>query len=100
MATNLSSDLTKPQPTTPGDAPADTTDWHQRAQSATPNFAAAAEAGYQSVNAVVPGDPYVEPVPTGDRTETYEAFNSQGEAVTVTHNLDTGQTSTTATPPA
>lgn len=53
--TRLSSDLTKPQPTDPGDAPADTWDPHERAHSASPAMAAAIAAGKQSVNAVVPG---------------------------------------------
>lgn len=94
MATKLSNDLTKPQPTAAGDAPADTTDPKERASSAKSDKAAAAKAGHQSVNAVTPVDPVPEPeAPAeGGRTETYTAYDATGAAVEVTHNLDTGET--------
>lgn len=91
--TRLSTDNTKPQPTAPGDAPADTYDAKEKASSVTPDKKAAAEAGHQSVNAVTKVGDYPEEVPTGERTETYTAFNGAGEQVTVTHNYDTGVTS-------
>lgn len=91
--TRLSTDNTKPQPTAPGDAPADTYDPKEKASSVTPDKKAAAEAGHQSVNAVTKTGDYPEEAPTGERTETYTAFNGAGEQVTVTHNYDTGVTS-------
>lgn len=54
--TRLSDNVTAPQPTAPGDAPADTWDREERATSARPDFAAAAAAGHLTVNAVVPRD--------------------------------------------
>lgn len=92
-STRLSDDVTKPQPTDPGDAPADTYDPKERATSATPDKAAAAAAGFQTVNAVTKAGDIPVVVPTGDRSETYSAFNGAGEEVTVTHNYDTGVTS-------
>lgn len=96
--TRLSSDVTKPQPTDPGDAPADTYDANERAHSVASDKAAAATAGYQTVNAVIPGEPIPEPEPPvdGGRTETYTAYDSQGNPVEVEHNLDTGETTVTA----
>lgn len=91
--TRLSTDNTKPQPTAPGDAPADTYDPKEKASSVTPDKKAAAEAGYQSVNAVTKTGEYKDDAPTGDRSETYKAFDGQGNEVTVTHNYDTGVTS-------
>lgn len=91
--TKLSSDLTKPQPTAAGDAPADTWDPSERAHSARPDKAAAAAAGHQSVNAVVPGTPLPDNSPTGTRTETYTVTGPNGAPVEVTHNYDTGETS-------
>lgn len=91
-STRLSSDVTKPQPTAPGDAPADTMDPLERAVSVKPDKAAAAQAGHQTVNAVVPSDPIVPVEPTGTRTETYLAHRPDGTTVTVTHNYDTGKT--------
>lgn len=94
--TRLSNDVTKPQPTAAGDAPADTWDPKERASSARPDKATAAKAGHQTVNAVVPVDPIPTPTPpVGGRTETYTAVNSQGQEVTVTHNIDTGVTTVT-----
>lgn len=91
--TRLSSDVTKPQPTASGDAPADTWDPKERATSARPDKAAAAAAGHQTVNAVVPIDPIPDPAPPADpRTETYTVTGPDGKPVTVTHNIDTGVT--------
>lgn len=88
--TRLSSDVTKPQPTATGDAPADTWDAGERASSVRPDKAAAAAAGHQTVNAVVKTGDYVAPTPTGTRTETYDMAGPDGSTVTVTHNYDTG----------
>lgn len=93
--TRLSSDVTKPQPTSAGDAPADTWDEKERATSVRADKAAAAAEGHQTVNAVVPTDPIPTPEPPADggRTETYTVYDAQGNAVEVTHNVDTGETS-------
>lgn len=90
--TRLSDNLSAPQPTAPGDAPADTYDPKERATSAQSDKSAAAEAGYQTVNAVVKSGDIPTPAPTGTRTETYEIPGPDGEPVTVTHNYDTGVT--------
>lgn len=93
MATKLTNDLTKPQPTAAGDAPADTTDPKERASSARPDKAAAAAAGHQTLNAVVPVAPLPDsaPVSTG-RTESYTAYDADNKPVEVTRDLDTGET--------
>lgn len=90
--TRLSEDVDKPQPTAPGDAPADTVDPKERAVSVRPDKAAAAAEGHQTVNAVVPGDPIVEEVLEGERTETYTVHLPDGTTATVEHNYDTGVT--------
>ncbi|MCU1679209.1 MAG: hypothetical protein JWM93_3967 [Frankiales bacterium] len=95
-ATTLDTDLASPAVTAPGDAPADTTDPAERASSATPDFGAAARAGHDTVNAVVP-------VPTKrtrkaaastpeHRIERYPATRADGTEVEVEHNVDTGET--------
>lgn len=90
--TRLSTDLTKPQPTAAGDAPADTWDPKERASSAAADKKAAAEAGHQTVNAVTKVGMFPDRAPTGARSETYTAVDSTGAEVTVTHNYDTGVT--------
>lgn len=90
--TRLSNDVTKPQPTAPGDAPADTYDPLERASSATPDKAAAAAAGHQTVNAVIKSGTVPVDTPTGVRSETYDSVGPDGVTVTVTHNYDTGVT--------
>ena len=90
--TRLSSDVTKPQPTDPGDAPADTFDPKERATSARPDKAAAAAAGHQTVNAVVKSGNVPDTTPTGTRSETYTRVGPDGVEVEVTHNYDTGET--------
>lgn len=94
--TKLSNDTTKPQPTAPGDAPADTWDPKERASSAAPDKKAAGEAGHQTVNAVTKLGDFPTNEPTGTRSETYQAFDGAGNPVTVTHNYDTGVTSVEA----
>lgn len=84
--------LSAPQSTTPGDAPADTYSRLERVSSGAPNKAAAAAAGYQTVNAVVEVDPIVETAPAGNRTESFSALNAAGDATTYVHNVDTGIT--------
>lgn len=90
--TRLSNDLTKPQPTAAGDAPADTWDPKERASSARPDKAAAAAAGHQTVNAVVKSGTVPTVVPSGTRSETYTAYGPDGLPVEVEHNYDTGVT--------
>lgn len=90
--TRLSSDVTKPQPTDPGDAPADTYDPKERASSVRPDKAAAAAAGHQTVNAVAKVGDIPDAAPTGTRSETYTRVGPDGKEVTVTHNYDTGET--------
>lgn len=91
--TRLSDDVTKPQPTDAGDAPADTFDEKERATSVRADKAAAAADGHLTVNAVVPGDPIVDEEPeTQGRTETYSAYDNDGNEVEVTRDLDTGET--------
>lgn len=103
MATTLDDHLDKPSVTEPGDGPADTTDPTERASSATPDKGAAAKAGYGTVNAVVPL-PKRKQRDTGpraaDRMETYQVEGPDGEPVTVTRNIDTGESKVGATPAA
>lgn len=89
--TRLSTDVTKPQPTAAGDAPADTYDRKEQASSVSPDKKSAAEDGYQSVNAVTKVGDIVEPVPTGTRTEIYNTYGPDGSTVTRVHNYDTGK---------
>lgn len=92
--TRLDEDVTKPSTTAPGDGPADTTDPTEVAHSVTPQPSAEAiKVG--TVNAVVPGEK-VEPAKVDEskhRVEKYEAVKPDGTKVTVTHNIDTGETS-------
>ena len=93
--TKLDKDTTKPSTTAPGDGPADTTDPTERASSVTPQPGPEAlKVG--TVNAV-------QPIPSdadeskrdskNDRVEKYKATRPDGTEVTVTHNLDTGESS-------
>lgn len=91
--TTLDSHIDAPSVTAPGDGPADTTDPTERATSVSPDKAAAAADGHLTVNAVVP---VPEPAELGgdkaeDRIEKYKATRPDGTVVTVTHNLDTGE---------
>jgi hypothetical protein len=94
-ATTLDDDLDKPQVTEPGDAPFDTLDPEERASSSTPDKGAAARAGFGVVNAVVSLPPVETPKAERgeDRIERYEVTGPDGKLVSVTHNLDTGETS-------
>lgn len=95
--TTLDSHVDRPGVVQPGDLPfTDTTDPTERATSVEPDKAAAAAAGYGTVNAVVPL-PAPERPDEGkkdERTETYKVNGPDGKLVTVRHNIDTGETST------
>lgn len=92
--TKLDDDVTKPSQVAPGDGPADTMDPEERATSVTPNPGREAMlAG--TVNAVKPLPKRAAPRRDEgkDRTETYKATRPDGSEVTVTRNLETGETS-------
>lgn len=105
--TRLDEDVTKPSTTAPGDGPADTTDPSERASTVGGDKKAAAEEGYLTVNAAVPAPEPAEYVAQrelagdsgdgdgakGGRVEKYKAVRPDGSVVTVTHNIDTGETS-------
>lgn len=91
--TTLDSDVTKPSVTAPGDGPADTTDPTEIAVSVTPQPGAEALA-VGTVNAVKPVKRTVtERDNSSDRTEKYKAVKPDGTEVTVTRNIETGETS-------
>lgn len=93
--TRLDDDVTKPSTTAPGDGPADTTDPNETAHTVTPRpDEEALKVG--TVNAVLPGEPASEasaPAKKDQRIEKYPATRPDGTVVTVTHNIDTGETS-------
>ncbi len=92
--TVLDDDVSKPSTVAPGDGPYDTTDPAERATSVSPNKGAAARAGHNTVNAVLPA-PEPERVAgekREDRTEEYDAVGPDGKVVRVKHNIDTGET--------
>lgn len=92
-ATTLDSDVTKPSVTAPGDGPADTTDPTEIAVSVTPQPGAEAIA-VGTVNAVKPVKrTAAKRDASSDRTEKYEAVKPDGTKVTVTRNIETGETS-------
>ena len=89
--TTLDKDATKPSTTQPGDGPADTTDPSEQASSQPPQPDAEAHK-VGTVNAVVPVETDEAPARKGkDRVETYKAVKPDGTGVTVTHNIDTGE---------
>ena len=92
--TTLDSDVTKPSVTAPGDGPADTTDPAETAVSIPPHpDAEAIKVG--TVNAVVPGPKVEAEAATGKaRTEEYTSVRPDGKKVTVTRNIETGETTT------
>lgn len=77
----------------PGDAPADTTDPDERVSSVTPDKAAAAAEGHQTVNAAVKVGENDGPTrdTSNDRIEKYEAVRPDGTTVTVERNIETGE---------
>lgn len=90
--TVLDSDITKPSVTAPGDGPADTTDPEERAVSVTPQPGDEAIA-VGTVNAVKPAPKRTAARSSRkERTETYTAVRPNGETVTVTRNIETGET--------
>lgn len=95
MATRTDKRVDRASTVEPGDAPADTTDPSERVTSVTPDKAAAAAAGHQTVNAVVPLR-IPDTVGGGEegkpRTETYDAVRPDGVKVSVTRNVETGET--------
>lgn len=92
--TRLDKDNTKPSTTAPGDGPADTTDPTEQASTVGGDKKAAAAEGHLTVNAVEPVEPQPVAAREGeDRIEKYKATKPDGTEVTVTHNLDTGETS-------
>jgi len=110
--TRLDEHVDAPSITAPGDGPADTTDPAERATTVGGDKAAAARAGYLTVNAAIPmattDDGQLKGVAIsypgdgadgdgdgqtgGHRVETYPATRPDGETVTVEHNIDTGIT--------
>lgn len=90
--TTLDSDVTKPSVTAPGDGPADTTDPTEIAVSVTPQPGdEALKVG--TVNAVKPVEkPSVKRDASNDRIEKYTAIKPDGSKVTVTRNIETGET--------
>ncbi|MCC3276379.1 hypothetical protein LJ753_10905 [Arthrobacter sp. zg-Y20] len=91
--TTLDSDVTKPSVTAPGDGPADTTDPTETAHSVQPSPGEEAiKTG--TVNAVKPGLKRTVPKTTRKpRTESYTATRPDGTEVTVTRNIETGESS-------
>ena len=89
--TTLDSDITKPSVTAPGDGPADTTDPTEIAVSVP--FAPGEESlKVGTVNAVVPVEAPAAPADDSDpRTEEYKAIAPDGSEVTVTRNIETGE---------
>jgi hypothetical protein len=89
--TTLDSDVTKPSVTQPGDGPADTTDPNERASSVIPRPGEEA-LRVGTVNAVLPVEQPAAAARKGeDRVEQYEATRPDGTTVTVTHNIETGE---------
>lgn len=95
MATRTTKSVSVPSEVEPGDAPFDTTDPSERVTSIdNPDKGAAAEAGFGTVNAVLPlPEPEQPAAPSGKpRVERYQALGPDGKLVTVEHNIDTGET--------
>jgi hypothetical protein len=95
-ATTLDEHNDAPSTVAPGDAPYDTTDPTERASTVGGDKRAAALGGHLTVNAAVPL-PKLEGDTDGGaeaehRIERYPARRPDGTEVTVTHNLDTGET--------
>lgn len=89
--TTLDDDTTKPSTTAPGDGPADTTDPNERAVSAPVKPGTeAVKAG--TVNAVKPAPKKAATKSTEKaRTEKFKARRPDGKEVTVTRNIETGE---------
>jgi len=85
-----------PATSAPGDAPADTTDPSEMGSTVLAPVPDEAAVKVGTVNAIQPtgkrpaGNP--EPPASEQRIEKYEAVKPDGTKVTVTHNIDTGET--------
>jgi len=89
--TTLDDDTTKPSTTAPGDGPADTTDPTERAVS-TPVRPGTEAVKAGTVNAVTPAPKKAAAKSTGKaRTEKFKARRPDGKEVTVTRNIETGE---------
>lgn len=85
--THLDDNVSEPSSQVPGNAPADTTDPHERASTVIPNPSAEAlKAG--TVNGVLPLPPVEDPEPGDVRTEEYDAVRPNGDKVRVRLYLD------------
>ena len=85
-----------PSEVQPGDTPFDTTDPTERVTSIdNPDKGAAAAAGFGTVNAVLPlPEPERPKQQQGQaRTEKYDVLGPDGKYVSVSHNIETGETS-------
>lgn len=93
MATRAEKQVTKPSTVEPGDAPADTTDPAELVSTRTPQPDEQAQK-VGTVNAALKyGDAPAAagPAKKDQRIETYKATRPDGTEVTVTHNLETGE---------
>lgn len=86
---------TDPSTTTPGDGPADTTDPSEIVSTVGPGMPSDEAVKVGTVNAAVKvGEVPEDEAPSkGGRVETYKATRPDGTEVTVTHNVDTGESS-------
>ncbi len=93
MATRADKHTDRPSSMDPGDAPHDTTDPGEHVTSVLGDKAASGRAGFGTVNAAVKIDRPAAAAPRRgkDRTETYEATTPDGSTVTVTRNIETGE---------
>lgn len=95
-STRLDTDTSAPSTTAPGDGPADTTDPSERATTVGGDKAAAAAAGFGTVNAAIPlpstASTAASPAAQEHRVERYPATKPDGSTVIVEHNIDTGET--------
>lgn len=93
--TTTTESVSVPSEVKAGDAPFDTADPSERVTSVdSPDKDAAAQAGFGTVNAVLPLPKVETPaVEKGeDRIEEYDAIGPDGKPVRIRHNLDTGVT--------
>lgn len=90
--TKTDNNVTKPSTVAPGDAPADTLDPDERVSS-VPVQPGIEAVKVGTVNAVLvnPNLPTPAEPKAGERTETYKARKPDGTEVTVTRDLNTGE---------
>lgn len=92
MATRAETQITKPSTVEPGDAPADTTDPNELVSSRVPQPDEDAQRVGTVNSAVKYADAGGQSARRGkDRIEKFEATRPDGSTVTVTHNIDTGE---------